>query len=45
MMVIVDYGMGNLNSVLNMLKKCGVRAKISSKLKTIETAEMFRKNR
>jgi imidazole glycerol-phosphate synthase subunit HisH len=28
--VIVDYGMGNLGSMLNMLKKAGVRAVISS---------------
>ncbi len=30
MIVIVDYGMGNLGSILNMLKKIGAEAKISS---------------
>jgi glutamine amidotransferase len=30
MIVIVDYGMGNLGSILNMLKRIGVAAKISS---------------
>ena len=30
MIVIIDYGMGNLGSVLNMLKKVGARALISS---------------
>ena len=30
MIVIVDYGMGNLGSILNMLKKIGSEAKISS---------------
>ena len=31
MVVIVDYGLGNLQSILNMLKKLGVKAIISSK--------------
>lgn len=30
MIVIVDYGVGNLNSVGNMFAKCGIEAKISS---------------
>ena len=30
MMVIIDYGIGNLASIANMLKKCGVPALISS---------------
>ncbi len=30
MITIVDYGMGNFGSVLNMLKKIGVKATISS---------------
>lgn len=30
MITIVDYGMGNLGSILNMLKKIGVQATISS---------------
>lgn len=40
MIIIVDYGMGNLGSILNMLKKVGTRdAKISSDPKDIEQAD------
>ncbi len=40
MIVIVDYGMGNLGSILNMLKKIGApAAKISSDPKDIEQAD------
>lgn len=39
MIVIVDYGMGNLGSILNMLNKVGAEAAISSDVTTIETAE------
>jgi len=40
MIVIVDYGMGNLGSILNMLKKVGApAAKISSETKDIEQAD------
>ncbi len=39
MIVVVDYGMGNLGSILNMLKKVGVKdAKVSSDPKDIEQA-------
>ena len=38
MVVIVDYGMGNLGSVFNMFKKVGVEAKISSNLEEISNA-------
>lgn len=38
MIIIVDYGMGNLGSVLNMLKKAGVESKISSDLNDIYKA-------
>jgi glutamine amidotransferase len=38
MIVIVDYGMGNLGSVLNMFKKVGAEAKISSDLDEISKA-------
>jgi len=38
MTVIVDYGMGNLGSILNMLKKIGTRAVISSDPDTIGQA-------
>jgi imidazole glycerol-phosphate synthase subunit HisH len=38
MIIIVDYGMGNLGSVLNMFKKVGVAAKISSDLDEISKA-------
>jgi len=37
--VIVDYGMGNLGSILNMLKKIGVSARVSSDTHEIEAAE------
>lgn len=30
MIVVVDYGMGNVGSVLNILRKCGGEAKIST---------------
>jgi len=39
MIVIVDYGMGNLGSVLNMFKKVGAKAVISSDLEVINKAE------
>ena len=38
MTVIVDYGMGNLRSILNMLKKIGTQAVISSDPDTIGQA-------
>jgi imidazole glycerol phosphate synthase, glutamine amidotransferase subunit len=39
MIVIVDYGMGNLGSILNMLKKIGAQVIISSKHDEIEKAD------
>jgi imidazole glycerol-phosphate synthase subunit HisH len=39
MIVIVDYGMGNLGSVLNMFKKIGARAIISGDIHDISQAE------
>lgn len=39
MIIIVDYGMGNLGSVLNMFKKVGAQSKISSDLNEISKAE------
>jgi len=39
MIVIVDYGMGNLGSILNMFKKIGVEAKITSDHQDIYNAE------
>jgi glutamine amidotransferase len=39
MIIIVDYGMGNLGSVLNMFKKAGAQSKISSDLNEISKAE------
>ena len=30
MIVIIDYGMGNVGSILNMLKKIGAEEKISN---------------
>lgn len=38
MIVIVDYGMGNLGSIVNMFKRIGVHAKLTSDLTEIETA-------
>lgn len=38
MVVIIDYGVGNLNSIRNMLKKGGVNALISGKAADIEKA-------
>ena len=38
MITIVDYGMGNLGSVLNMFRKIGVASKITSDLEEIKTA-------
>jgi imidazole glycerol-phosphate synthase subunit HisH len=40
MIVIIDYGMGNLGSILNMLKKVGApAAKVSADSKDIEQAD------
>jgi glutamine amidotransferase len=39
MITIVDYGMGNLGSVLNMFRKIGVQAKISDDLEEIRNAK------
>jgi imidazole glycerol-phosphate synthase subunit HisH len=39
MIVIVDYGMGNLGSILNMLKKVGSKAIITTKADDIWAAE------
>jgi imidazole glycerol-phosphate synthase subunit HisH len=39
--VIIDYGMGNLGSVMNMLKKIGACACISADAETIARADKF----
>ena len=39
MIVIIDYGLGNLGSLLNMLKKIGAEAQISSDPSVIERAD------
>jgi len=39
MITIVDYGLGNLGSVLNMMKKVGVPAQVTGDLDTISKAE------
>jgi glutamine amidotransferase len=39
MIVIIDYGMGNVGSIANMLKKIGVNATISSDIDVIEKAQ------
>lgn len=38
MLVIIDYGLGNLGSIQNMLKKIGVKSFITSDIKEIESA-------
>ena len=38
MIIIVDYGMGNLGSIVNMLKKIGAKGKVSSDLDEISKA-------
>ena len=38
MITVIDYGMGNLGSVINMLKKIGVASKITTDLEDIKTA-------
>jgi imidazole glycerol-phosphate synthase subunit HisH len=39
MIIIIDYGMGNLGSVQNMFKRIGVNSQISGELTQIEQAE------
>lgn len=39
MIVIVDYGVGNVHSILNMLKKIGVDAKLSESPNDVLTAD------
>ena len=39
MLIIIDYGMGNLKSISNMIKKIGYEAKISPDYKDIEKAK------
>lgn len=39
MIVIINYGMGNIGSIANMLKKIGIEAIISSSISDIEKAD------
>lgn len=39
MIIIIDYGMGNVGSILNMLKKIGVSARISGSPEDIMAAD------
>lgn len=39
MITIIDYGMGNLGSIANMLKKTGAESKISSSAQDIQNAK------
>lgn len=41
MLVIIDYGIGNLQSIKNMLKRIGVNGVISSEKSVIEGAQKF----
>jgi len=37
--VVIDYGMGNIGSIINMFKFLGVQAKVSSDKETISSAD------
>jgi len=39
MITIIDYGLGNVGSILNMLRKMNTKAVISSRIEDIEAAE------
>jgi glutamine amidotransferase len=39
MITIIDYGMGNIGSIANMLKKLGIKSQTSSLLEELLTAE------
>lgn len=39
MIVIVDYGVGNVGSVLNMLRKVGAKARVSGAIADIDAAD------
>lgn len=39
MVTVIDYGVGNLGSILNMLKKIGVKAKLTQSISDINNAE------
>ena len=39
MIVIVDYGVGNVGSVLNMLRKLGAKARVSGSVDDIQVAD------
>src|SRR6185436_18392785 len=39
MLVVVDYGISNIGSLVNMLKKIGVRATVSNNAVEIEQAD------
>jgi glutamine amidotransferase len=39
MITIIDYGLGNLGSIANMLKKIGVQSQVTSELNKIKAAE------
>jgi glutamine amidotransferase len=39
MIVIINYGLGNLGSIANMLRKIGVGAQVSSEVSAIEKAD------
>lgn len=41
MIAIVDYGMGNLKSIYNMLKKVGIESIIASDIETIKKADKY----
>ena len=43
MVTIIDYGLGNISSVNNMVKKLGFKSIITSDIETIDKAESKKK--
>lgn len=41
MIVVIDYGMGNLGSIANMIKKIGHKCLISSNIEEIKEAKQL----
>ena len=39
MITIIDYGLGNVGSIANMLKRIGIKSNISSSISEISNAE------
>src|SRR2546422_2566865 len=39
MILVIDYGVGNVGSILNMLRKCGADVRVSSMAREVEDAD------